>query len=123
MEIITHAEFISRLKAQGQPHRRDAAFVCPMCKTVQSMRSLIIAGALPEDAETQIGFSCIGRLTGAGSHKKGAEPGGGCNWSLGGLFRIHTLEVRFGADQHPIFEIASAEDAAKLATALKATKR
>ena len=59
---ITVVEAHERMKAQGVD-RADIAFVCPVCGTVQSMRSLIAAGAPPEKAETYVGFSCEGRFS------------------------------------------------------------
>src|SRR5574343_1335072 len=110
-EKITLAEFHSRLDAQGVA-REDKAFVCPACKTVQSSRDLIKAGAgeTVEDVNKYIGFSCVGRFTGAGSARK--EPDGKpCNWTLGGLFQIHELEVDVEGAPHPVFQIATPEQA------------
>jgi hypothetical protein len=117
-ERIDVPEFHRRLKAQGVSANRHMALVCPMCGTVQSMASLVAAGAAPEKAERLIGFSCEGRLTGAGpwANKPSAKRRAmrGCDWSLGGLFRIHKLEVIDGTDVCPRFEVASAEQAQAL---------
>lgn len=94
-ETIPLDEFLGRLKAQDVA-REDLAFICPMCRTVQSMRSLIEAGAGSEasDVEKYIGFSCVGRWTNAGPPPRDeAGQGQGCNWTLGGLLRLHDLEV------------------------------
>lgn len=120
MEKIPLAEFQERLRAQGVPTRSEAAFVCPICKTVQSMASLIDAGAPPEEAENIIGFSCEGRLTGAGPWPKlptkARKAKRGCDWSLGGLFRLHELEVLTDDGKaHPHFVVASPEQAQELA--------
>lgn len=119
LEKITLAEFRERLAAQGVA-REHSAFCCPVCGTIQSMASLIVAGASPDEAERLVGFSCEGRLTGAGAWPR--EPSKkrkairGCDWSLGGLFRIHKLEVvaEDGA-KHPFFAVATPEDAQALA--------
>ena len=114
MEKISLAEFRSRLKAQGVSDRKHAAFKCPLCKTVQSMQSFICSGQDESQAEKYIGFSCIGRLTGAGSPRK-VPDGKPCNWSLGGLLRLHELEVTDDDGAvHPHFEIASPEEAKAL---------
>lgn len=42
------------------------------------------SGLEREEASQYIGFSCIGRF----NNKRT-----GCDWTLGGLFRIHELEV------------------------------
>jgi len=117
MRKITLDEFRSELKSQGQA-REDAAFVCPMCGTVQSAKSLIAAGAGKnfEEVETQLGYSCVGRWLGAPAPRKKPD-GKPCNWTLGGLFCLHALEVT-GPDgkDHPFFEIASIEQAERLAS-------
>lgn len=65
-----------------------------MCKTVQSGRDFLNAGvgATMEDVERNVGFSCIGRWTGAGAPRSKPD-GKPCNWTLGGLFRLHKMEV------------------------------
>ncbi len=106
MKTMTIEEFRAAVKSQGVP-REHYAFRCPMCKTVQSAADLIAAGAGPdlEAVQPSLGFSCIGRFTGAGSPSKDKAPGAGCNWTLGGLFRLHELEVITEDGQHhPHFE-------------------
>jgi hypothetical protein len=115
MKTMTIEEFHVAIKAQGAGSNEHIAFKCPMCGTVQSATDLIEAGAGKtfDDVERFLGFSCFGRWTNAGPHKKGAAPGRGCNWTLGGLFRIHELEVETpDGEKHPRFELASAEEAA-----------
>jgi hypothetical protein len=118
MEKITLDQFRTRVKAQNVSDRIHAAFKCPMCKTVQSMKSFICAGADAETAEKYIGFSCIGRTTGADGPRKKPD-GKPCNWTLGGLFRLHELEVVDDEERvHPYFEVATAEEAQALEAAL-----
>ncbi|MBV5271164.1 MAG: hypothetical protein JZU55_16265, partial [Afipia sp.] len=76
VETIQLAEFRVRVSAQGASSRTHAAFRCPMCKTVQSIASLTTAGISEDDAERYIGFSCVGRFTGAKSprEKPDGEP-------------------------------------------------
>ncbi|HEY0963412.1 MAG TPA: VVA0879 family protein [Pseudomonadales bacterium] len=72
----------------------DFAFVCPRCRTVQSAYDFIAAGAGADfkAVEKYVGFSCIGRFTGAPAPRP--EPDGKpCNWTLGGLFGAHELAV------------------------------
>jgi hypothetical protein len=122
-EQITIEQLHQRLKTQGVA-REHLAFKCVTCHTIQSIASLIKAGCPADKAETQIGFSCEGRWSNAGpwpSHAgKAAERSKrtekrGCDWTLGGLFRVHKLEV-IDADgkQQPIFEIADPEEAKAL---------
>jgi hypothetical protein len=119
VRTITHAEFVAELKAQGVP-REDYAVKCCICGTVQSINSMLKAGVSVDDANKAIGFSCIGRFTGAGPAKQGDKPGKGCDWSLGGLFRLHTVEVLFDGDKSsPAFEPVSAAEAQALKSQLE----
>lgn len=115
VERITHAEYLKRIRAQESPSRDLISFVCPMCRTHQSMRDLIEAGAGKTEAEVEryIGFSCVGRWTDAGS-PRGEPDGAPCNWTLGGLFRFNRLEVEHpdGGAPVPHFEISTPQEAA-----------
>lgn len=113
MRTATLEEFHAELKAQGVEHREDYAFICPMCKTVQSARDFIKTGACADfdEAERYLGFSCIGRFTGAKSPRR-APDGEACNWTLGGLFGVHALEVvTADGKHHPHFILATPEQA------------
>lgn len=96
MKTLQLSEFHDLLKAQDVP-REHLAFKCPMCGTIQSAADLIAVGAGEtfDEVEKYLGFSCVGRWTHANppptAKKKGKQVG--CNWTLGGLFRMHTLEV------------------------------
>jgi hypothetical protein len=110
---MTIIEFHDALKSQSVP-RNHMALKCPICGTVQSAADLIKAGAGAtfEEVEKYLGFSCVGRLTNAPEWKKGDAPGRGCNWTLGGLFRLHKLEViDEDGKHHPRFEPATAGEA------------
>lgn len=122
METLQLEEFRRRIKDQNVSDRRHAAFRCPMCKTVQSIQSFVHAGVDVAEAEKFIGFSCVGRMTGAEGPR--AEPDGKpCNWTLGGLFKLHNLEV-IGEDgkAHPFFEVATPQEAQALEAALPAAE-
>lgn len=109
---MTLDEFQAALKAQGVP-LLHLALVCPRCGVVQSATDLIAAGAGEDfDAvEKYLGFSCVGRFTGAGSPRK-APDGKPCDWTLGGLFSLHKLEVITPDGKHlPLFEVATAQQA------------
>ena len=117
MKTMTVPEFHAEMRAQ-RVVRSHVALVCPMCKTVQSLASLTRAmgpSSESDEVERYIGFSCIGRFTGAGPHRRGSPPGRGCDWTLGGLFRIHELEV-VGDDgkHHMSFMPATPEQAKAL---------
>lgn len=124
MERITIEQLHERFKAQGASSREHIAVKCPVCGTVQSMASLAKAGAPADRIENVIGFSCEGRFSNAGPWPSDKRKGKsfdarravrGCDWTLGGLFRIHTLEVinAEGVPQ-PTFEVASADEAQAL---------
>lgn len=108
MITMTLEEFRAAIAAQGAETKADVKFICPMCETHQSGNDLIAvgAGASFEEVENYIGFSCVGRFTGAEAPRK--EPDGEpCNWTLGGLFRLHKLEVVMpDGERHPHFEVA-----------------
>lgn len=117
MKKLTLDEFQSVLKAQGV-EREDYAFKCPMCGTIQSGRMLINAGAgVDFDAMNGVvGFSCVGRFTGKTSPSVEKDKNSGCNWTLGGLFQMHVLEVITpDGVAHPHFEPATPEEANCLA--------
>jgi hypothetical protein len=115
---ISIPEFHAELKAQGVASREDVAFRCPVCSTVQSMRSLVAAGAgdTAADVEKYVGFSCVGRWTGAGPFNPKKPDRHGCDWTLGGLFQLHCLEViDEEGNAHPRFEPATPDEAKTLA--------
>lgn len=113
MKLMTVIEFHAALMAQGVKSQCELALICPMCGTVQNGKDLIAAGAGStfDDVEKYLGFSCIGRFTGAPSPRK-APDGKPCNWTLGGLFKTHKLEVVTpDGKHHPRFEPATPEQA------------
>jgi hypothetical protein len=112
MQTLTLDEYLAAVKAQGVS-TEHVAVKCPMCKTIQSGADLIAAGAGADfDAvERYLAFSCVGRFTGAGSPRKTPD-GQPCNWTLGGLFTLHQLEVVTpDGKRHPRFELATSEEA------------
>lgn len=118
IKSMTLDEFQQACKSQGVPHQ-DMAVVCPMCGTVQSARDLIAAGAGPalEVVQNILGFNCVGRYTGAPTprHQPDGKP---CNWSLGGFFKTHKLEVVTpDGKRWPVFEPATPEQAQQHAKA------
>lgn len=113
MRSVTVEKFKEEMLAQGMTTHVDVAFVCPLCGTVQSARDLIAAGAGNDfdSVEKYLAFSCVGRFTGAQQPRK-VRDGRPCNWTLGGLFKLHTLEVLTpDGHRHPRFELATPEQA------------
>lgn len=101
---MTLEQFQDALKAQGVP-LEQVLLRCPRCGTEQSANDLIEAGAGAslDDVECYLGFSCIGRF----------DESRGCDWTLGGLFSIHQLEVvTSDGERHPRFMPLSPEEAA-----------
>lgn len=86
---------------------------CPMCGTLQNALDFIAAGAGKDwnEVSRYLGFSCVGRFTGAEAPRK--EPDGkSCNWSLGGLFKAHRMVVVTpDGIEHPHFELATRAEA------------
>ena len=111
MKTMKPDDFHDALKLQGVQTREDLGFVCPMCGTVQTARDLIDAGAGKDfdEVEKYLGFSCVGRWTGARAPREKPD-GNPCNWTLGGLFKLHKLEVVTpDGKHHPRFEPATKE--------------
>lgn len=121
MRKITVDEFHSELRLQGVSNREHAALKCPACGTVQSIALLLDQGCPADKVENQIGFSCVGRWNGAGPSRHGHPNTGqiGCNWTLGGLLKIHKLEVEMDGKSYPTFEPASPSDAKALERKIK----
>lgn len=119
MKTMTQDEFLAEAKRRFGEKVANWKFVCPMCGTVQSIGQLrdavIASGGTKEDVHGYIGFSCIGRFTGQGDggitvKSRGEKWDKGCNWTLGGLFQMHTLEVDIDGHKRPTFELADKEE-------------
>ncbi len=98
MRRITLEQFREEIKAQGCDRIEDVKFICPRCKTEQCAQDLIDSGAGTnmDEVEGYLGFSSVGRF----------NKDKGCDWTLGGLFRIHELEVETPDGVfHPRFEV------------------
>lgn len=85
------------------PNRDNWKFVCPSCGHVASVADYKAAGA--QDA---IGFSCIGRWTGA-TQQAFQEGPGPCNYAGGGLICLNPVRVVSPDGRVPMFELAPAE--------------
>lgn len=81
MEKITYKEWKKKGRELFGNDPRKWKFQCPRCGHIQTMEDLANVGC--ETPEQTAFFSCIGRW------KKGV----GCDWTLGGLFHIHKVEV------------------------------
>jgi len=97
MRTVKLSDFIEEAKRRFGDDSRKWKFKCPQCKTVQSAEDLVAAGVSKDDVERFVGFSCIGRF----------KEGVGCDWTLGGLFQIHEIEIEDeDGKMHRHFELA-----------------
>lgn len=102
MITLTLEQFKSVLKDQGLPIEQ-VKFICPRCKTIQCAQDFIACGIgeTIDEVEKYVAFSCIGRFS----------KDVGCDWTLGGLFQIHELEVLTAdGELHPRFRPANLKD-------------
>lgn len=112
MKTITLDELHAACKEQANTNLQ-IVFKCPMCGCLQMGQDFIDAGCVTgsDKAMNYAGFSCIGRFTGAKGPRKTPD-GQPCNWTLGGLFQMHKLEVVTPDGQtHPHFELATLQEA------------
>jgi hypothetical protein len=78
----------------------NIAFACVACGHRQSRASVLERNKQlkADDVSCWVFMACEGRYT----------EGVGCDWTLGGLFKLHTLEVVHRGDVVPCFEFADA---------------
>lgn len=94
MVVLSRDEWIAQLEAKFGKDPKQWKFKCVQCGGVQCGQDFIDAGV--KDPENYVYFSCIGRFV----------KDRGCDWTLGGLFRIHKMEVEFEGKKIPVFEPA-----------------
>jgi hypothetical protein len=105
MKKITRDEWLAEGEKRFGKDPLKWKFICPSCRTVQTPQDLVNCGVKKADLNKYLAFSCIGRF---GSEK-------GCDWTLGGLLRIHELEIIIPAEDgepehtRPAFEFADGE--------------
>lgn len=90
---MTYEEWIAEGMRRFGKDKSKWKWKCARCGHVQSMRDFTDIGMDPSNV---VYFSCIGRW----------KQGIGCDWTLGGLFQIHTLEVLRDGKIIPVFEFA-----------------
>lgn len=110
----TEDEWIAEGEALFGKSLRDWLFVCPMCKHVQNGLEFEARTDLSRtEIEKVLGFSCVGRYLTTQEPKKpqgkGSFPikmkGGGCDWTLGGLFTMNKIVViNSKGEATPMFE-------------------
>ena len=104
MRTYTHEEWLDEAERRFGDDPRDWLFICPRCGTEQCAWDFYEAGVKRKHIEGYLAFSCIGRFT----DKKG------CDWTLGGLFHIHTVEVVIGDKRRPTFAFANGDTEKRL---------
>ena len=98
MKQISIEEYINLFKERFGFVRKNWKVKCAKCGEVQSIQDFVDQGI--KEPTNFWGFSCIGRW----------DKKRGCDWTLGGLFQIHTLEVIDAEGKaHPRFEVADNE--------------
>lgn len=92
--IIEYDDWIAQLTERFGEDSKKWAFKCPHCGHVQTGQDFIDSGI--GEHKDQVYFNCIGRYI----------EGKGCDWTLGGLMKIHKVSVVKDAMVFPVFEIA-----------------
>lgn len=83
MKVVTLAEWKKEATDLFGEDIRAWPFVCPSCHKTQTLADFLAIGLTPDEANTVFFFSCLGRWV----------KERGCDWTLGGLFQIHSTEV------------------------------
>lgn len=98
MERLSYEEWVDKAMELFGKDRKDWKFVCPICGHIQSIKSVLEHNPSlnPEDIQKWIHYSCEGR----------ANEGQGCYWTLGGIFKIHKVEISYLGKDIPSFEFA-----------------
>lgn len=90
---MSHAEWMEEGRSLFGEDPMKWRFVCPICGNVQAVedyRQYKDKGADPNSAF----FNCIGRYSGQGGKAFGGrEVKGPCDYTLGGLFKVHKTQV------------------------------
>ena len=95
---MNYEEWIKKAKELFGKDSYEWKFKCPSCSHIQSINSWLEHNPelKAEEIENLVFFNCEGRI----NEKYG------CDWTLGGLFKIHKVEVEFNGKQVPVFEYA-----------------
>jgi len=91
-KIIPYEQWRADLIERFGKDPKNWEFVCPNCGNVQTLQ-MFLDHSVP-DPENKFYFSCIGRWV----------KGIGCDWTLGGLLKVHTVSVLKDAEVFPVFE-------------------
>jgi hypothetical protein len=98
---MTREQWIAAGKSRYGADRMQWWFRCPSCGHIATPQDYRAAGA----PATAVGFSCVGRWSGAASEAF-SDADGPCNYAGGGLFRINPILVTDGAQEFSMFDFA-----------------
>jgi hypothetical protein len=98
---MTREQWIAAGKSRYGADRMQWRFRCPSCGHIATPQDYRAAGA----PQTAVGFSCVGRWSGAASEAF-SDASGPCNYAGGGLFRINPLLVTDGEQEWQMFDFA-----------------
>ena len=100
MKTIKIKDFVEEAKKRFGEDNKKWKFKCPKCGTTQSAEDFAKLDCFKdkkEEIDKYLGFSCIGRF----------DDKIGCDWTLGGLFQIHDIEIEDkNGKMHKHFELA-----------------
>ena len=98
MKKLSHREWINEAIELFGKDSKNWSFVCPSCGHIQSIKSVLEHNPSLDlkDVQNWIHYNCEGRY----------NEGNGCNWTLGGLFHIHKIEIIYNGKNIPSFEFA-----------------
>lgn len=103
MNTMTREEWLALGKKLYGEDFKQWKFKCVHCGNIQTAQDFKDIGVDPDDV---VFFSCLGRW------KKGI----GCDWTLGGVFRIHKREVTYEEKSIPVFLFADEPEPAEVKT-------
>lgn len=95
--VFTRDDWFKKANELFGPDQKLWKFKCPQCGGIQTLNDFIEARVT--EPGNKFYFSCIGRWV----------KGRGCDWTLGGLFQIHKIEVLVEGRNIPVFEFSEPE--------------
>lgn len=94
-----YEDWVTELKKRFGDDPKKWQFVCPSCGNIQTIQDFIDYNI--ENPEGKVYYNCIGRYV----------QGKGCDWTLGGLLKIHSTVVIQNGRPVPVFDMASVKEA------------
>lgn len=95
---LSYKEWIRKAKELYGKDSYNWKFKCPSCGHIQSINSMLEhnPSLKPMKIQGSVYFNCEGMI----------NEEYGCDWTLGGLFKIQKVEVKFNGKYFPVFEFA-----------------